>query len=339
MLGGGPLGSAGKGHLFDFFERKSAVLVGVPQGEQFLKLLFKLGVFDLGPADLAVAVAIETGEQPLRMLEEPATLFALPFPLALASAGPVVVGRDAVGGGLGFSVPLNGDAGEERGQLVELLPFPLVVRMVVTIRALDLDAQENPRRLGGDLVGLAPLSENEGRLAMLGDFARGGQQAGGDLVPAAVLTNLVGHPVLEDPHHHLGLLVGRPQKDHVAPVGGPVCAYSSLASRLSIIFVRLSESGLRPNIVTSRGKGTVPARSKWTRRRKSSSDVRGRLGAGLGQVVEDHPVDRRRHGRRVFQIDERPRALGRGFCGVFFGGVLFCGAVFGGRFIVGLPLL
>src|SRR5580704_6062205 len=34
-------------------------------------------------------------------------------------------------------------------------------------------------------------------------------------------------------------------------------------------------SGSRPNNVTSRALGTVPTRSKWVRRKKSSSEVRG----------------------------------------------------------------
>ena len=87
---------------------------------------------------------------------------------------------------------------------MELLPLPDVAGVVVALGALDLDAHEDARRFGGPLLGagLAVLREQEVQVAagaVVGelDLAAGRQQRFGDVAPALVLLDAVGHPLLD----------------------------------------------------------------------------------------------------------------------------------------------
>jgi hypothetical protein len=94
--------------------------------------------------------------------------------------------------------------------------------MVVTVGALNLDAQENSRAFGRQFIGLAALREDQSGFAMIGDGSRCGDQRRHDLVPAIVLVDLIGHPFLERALDDPGFHIARAEKDHIAPVFGPV---------------------------------------------------------------------------------------------------------------------
>ncbi len=244
------------------------------------------------------------------MFEVSAAPLAL-CPFALASGRrPFLVGSDHECGRLGFPLALDLDAREEGGQLVKLLPLPFVVRVIVAIRALDLDSQKDPRCLGGNFVSLAGVREHQRRFAVLGDFAGRRQQGGGDLVPSLVFADLLGHPLLEGPLHQAGPHIGGAEKDDVPPVTGPV--------------VRVFFTGQQPvdDLQPLLGIRIEAEQRHFAGRRDRAREIemdaaqkifirsaRRRGGARLREISQDHAVDQRRHGRRILQIDERPGVM------------------------------
>ena len=64
--------------------------------------------------------------------------------------------------------------------------------MVVALAALNLNAEKDPRHLGGGFFGAAVLGHVNRRGAVFPDVARGGDELGGDLVPRFVLVELFG---------------------------------------------------------------------------------------------------------------------------------------------------
>ncbi len=107
-------------------------------------------------------------------LEIAALAFTFTFTFTFGS-GWRFVGRNLEGPRIGAPLhPPYAHPGEERRQCVELLSLPLVRRMVVTVGALNLDAEENSRAFGRQFIGLATVREDQSCLAMIGDGPRGG---------------------------------------------------------------------------------------------------------------------------------------------------------------------
>ena len=105
---------------------------------------------------------------------------------------------------------------------MELLALPAVVGMVVALGALNLNAEKDPRHLGGGLFGAAILGHDDRGMAILAHIAAGGDKVAGNLVPAGILVELIrqvgDHRVSSD----AGAIFLCSIKHHVAPVAGPV---------------------------------------------------------------------------------------------------------------------
>src|SRR5207245_2592181 len=89
--------------------------------------------------------------------------------------------------------------GEITEQLMKLDLFPLIARMIVALRTLNLDAEEEAAGLGGLLhrrIGAKPGSEEKvcAVLAIIVGLARtfGADHGTDDLVPSLVLFELIG---------------------------------------------------------------------------------------------------------------------------------------------------
>src|SRR5215471_11876977 len=102
--------------------------------------------------------------------------------------------------------------------------------MIVTLSAVDLDAKEDARRLSGQLAGrvgtvVRAKEEDVARLAGVVEAALtlGGQQVAGNLVPVAVLLQLLGHPPLEGTRQGPATEIRQPSRQDVAPEAPPVC--------------------------------------------------------------------------------------------------------------------
>src|SRR5205807_10127791 len=113
-------------------------------------------------------------------------------------------------------------------QLVELHALPLVARVVVALGALDLNAEEDPRRLGGPFVGGvgAGVADQEKELAVLVRLVRtelpvGRDHGAGDLVPPGIVLQLAGHPLIEGTSEPPPATVGYLGLDDVASLAGP----------------------------------------------------------------------------------------------------------------------
>ena len=153
-------------------------------------------------------------------------------PLEAPPLGPVVRLDLVATPRRGLHLP-EGNAWEERGQLVELLALPAVPRVVVALGALDLDAEENPRHLGGGLLGAAVLGEDDRPGAMLADIPLGGDELARDLVPAGARVELLGQPINHRRGGGDGAVIHPPREDHVTPVPRPVLAVLRLVEQLA----------------------------------------------------------------------------------------------------------
>ncbi len=100
---------------------------------------------------------------------------------------------------LGVAPGFAADAGEGRRDAVVVVLRPALERMVVALRALDADAQEElGRRLGGVLRVAAGPPVVGGRV--LENAAAGGQQLAGELVERLVGQNALVDPAMELAH-------------------------------------------------------------------------------------------------------------------------------------------
>ena len=185
---------------------------------------------------------------------------------------------------------LRPGAGEEGRELVELLALPAVGLVVVALGALDLDAEEDPRDLAGQLHGLGLVGQREADRAVLVDPAGGRDHRRGDLVPRPVLLELLGEPVFQDvvPHCWIAWLVAW-NRITSRQYRAQLRAYSGLSSRASVSRARLSldRSLTKKNLLRSRWRaGQVEVNPP------DELDVTGQrrrldLGIDLAQVLLD----------------------------------------------------
>ena len=116
---------------------------------------------------------------------------------------------------------IDRDPRKESREVVELLPLPAVGEVVVALGALDLDAEEHPRHLRGDVGRLPHLRHDDRRLAMFGRHARGRDHRAGDAVPRGAVAEPGGQKRLERLRDEQRPLVGSAVEDHVTEVAGP----------------------------------------------------------------------------------------------------------------------
>ena len=117
---------------------------------------------------------------------------------------------------------------------MELLAFPAVGRVVVTLGTLDLNAKEDARHLGGSFFRAAILGHNDCGVSIFFDITTGSDELGCDTIPANPFVEL---PCKVGDHCVAGGDFGTvflcAKEDNVVPVAGPV---------LSV--VRIVEQGL-----------------------------------------------------------------------------------------------
>ena len=94
------------------------------------------------------------------------------------------------------------DPGEERGQGPELFALPRGERMVVALGALDPEAQESPRRAGGEVLRLGVVRRVE-RQRRWPDLLAVGQRAGGPSFAERGRQDLADHCVVWGPFGEL----------------------------------------------------------------------------------------------------------------------------------------
>ncbi len=130
---------------------------------------------------------------------------------------------------------LLAQAGEVAGQFVKLHALPAVERMIVALGALNLDAEEDARRLGSAIVDrvVAHVREQEkgsavllvrllGRAVADRELAFRGQHLLDHRVPMLVVAELLGQPGFEVHGHRLCPAIGDLGRKHVAPITCPV---------------------------------------------------------------------------------------------------------------------
>ncbi len=171
--------------------------------------------------------------------------------------------------------PADLDPREVGGQRVELLAGPLVIRMVVAVG----DWIWMPRKIRETSAAISLGSPSWAKIGPISPSVLGvpggADHLGGDLVPRRVRLELLLEPAFEDVLNEPHPLVRGPGEDHLPPVTGPVLREGVRAEQFVDRLLRLSGSAFEAEEVTSLAVGTVPARSSVTRRRKSSSLVRG----------------------------------------------------------------
>jgi hypothetical protein len=154
---------------FDFGNGQCAVFIGIAQIENAIQELrrHRLTSLTVGAhrpslhfflGNFAVTVTVQHADK----------LFGV-FPHEIAST-TIGIHRDDLEGQWLLSLA-DGDAGEVRGQFVELIPFPDIGWMIVTVGALDLNTKKDPASFGGDFGRLAPLCNQKGRGRLLLDVA------------------------------------------------------------------------------------------------------------------------------------------------------------------------
>ena len=80
----------------------------------------------------------------------------------------------------------NSDPWKEGSQLVKLFALPTIVRVVVTLGALNLNTKKDARHLGRRFLGTSILSHNDRRVAVFFDVAAGCNEVRSDLIPAKI---------------------------------------------------------------------------------------------------------------------------------------------------------
>ena len=93
--------------------------------------------------------------------------------------------------------------------------------MVMALGTLQLDAQEDSRGLGSQLVGLSHLGHHQAGLAVVIDVAGRCQEIDRDLIPATVLLELVPDPPAKLLANNPEALVLGSVGDHIPPVTPP----------------------------------------------------------------------------------------------------------------------
>ena len=94
--------------------------------------------------------------------------------------------------------------------------------MVVTVRTLHLNPQEDPAGFGGNFGCLCPLCEDQCCGGILVNITRCSQQLGDDSIPAVVLVQLGRHPVFKFGLAGSGADFGGRHVDDITPVPSPV---------------------------------------------------------------------------------------------------------------------
>ena len=77
---------------------------------------------------------------------------------------------------------------------MKLRPLPNVRGMIMAIRTLQLDPQEDTTRFGSDLFGICALSENQCSFRMFFHVSGGSQHVGHSGIPTLARVPLGRHP-------------------------------------------------------------------------------------------------------------------------------------------------
>src|SRR5262245_39819017 len=107
---------------------------------------------------------------------------------------------------------------------MELLTLPVIVRMIVALAALNLDAEEDAGHLGSAFLSPCILRGQDRGRAVSANVARRGDEVGRNLVPGFVLVELCCKVRNECVRHELRAILEATRHDEIAPVAGPVLA-------------------------------------------------------------------------------------------------------------------
>ena len=132
-----------------------------------------------------------------------------------------------------FTHRLHSDAGEEGSQFVELLAPPTVVGMIVALGTLNLNAEKNPRHLGGRLLGAPILCHDDRSVAAFEHVAARGNELAGDPIPGDIFVELLREIGFHRERGDLRSIVQGSIKHHVSPIAGPILTVRGIVEQLT----------------------------------------------------------------------------------------------------------